>query len=415
MDDFLDELKSLSEGCHYDGSDLHIGQLVRDRFIAGLSNKQLQTFLTKKCHSDSTLLKVLEVAKGYPSRRTKVSESNTCPNCPITYKHKSDLNKHIRKHHLDHVEDLHSCLVCNKKFTSQLAVKVHERRAHFSDEDKNALPFKCPHCTKLFSKQKCVVRHCKVKHQDQYKTLFNCKLCGKTYLSSHALEVHLNLVHKNEEEIKMEIVEEPLEVTTSVKPTNNKLQLCDFCGKWVKNPKDHFLDAHVEEKPFDCDKCDFKHARKKGLKLHIKKKHGAQPHGCELCDYKSTSKYNLTEHVQMVHEQLRPHSCAICHKSFAKKSSMEEHVRVIHDQVEYVCHLCNESFKRRKNLSVHIRTFHEGKWYECSECDKKFTQKCDLKYHNNFVHLKEFDFTCEICDMNFRRQSLFEAHKFSTH
>ena len=62
LDEFLDGLSSLSTKCQYEASPLFIQNLVRDRFVAGIRNKDLQARLVK-CSDATSLDGALAIAK----------------------------------------------------------------------------------------------------------------------------------------------------------------------------------------------------------------------------------------------------------------------------------------------------------------------------------------------------------------
>merc|ERR1712012_1520027 len=53
----------------------------------------------------------------------------------------------------------------------------------------------------------------------------------------------------------------------------------------------------AEEKPFKCEKCNFRTVHKKSLRSHDNEVHlKLKPHKCQLCDYASARKDGLKNH-----------------------------------------------------------------------------------------------------------------------
>lgn len=62
----------------------------------------------------------------------------------------------------------------------------------------------------------------------------------------------------------------------------------------------HVTSVHVQEKPFESDKC----SRKPDLERHVLAVHAEQkPFSCNFCSYKSSQKGNLERRVSSVHAQ----------------------------------------------------------------------------------------------------------------
>lgn len=72
LDEFLNGLSSLSTKCQYEASPLFIQNLVRDRFVAGIRNKDLQARLIK-CSDATTLNGALAIAK---SQKLTIKQEN---------------------------------------------------------------------------------------------------------------------------------------------------------------------------------------------------------------------------------------------------------------------------------------------------------------------------------------------------
>ena len=351
LDQFAKAIAQLVSGCAYP---LPIEeQLVRDRFLAGLSDAQTQKLLLKSCHDEE-----VTSAQGFldylKREKTSREEPLQCDHCPSRFKHKGDLTHHVRQRHLDQV-DHQSCDECGNGFLTHLALRIHRRKVHKVDG------LTCPHCPQVFSHKKSLDRHCKSKHS-QLASTYTCPKCEKPHLSAHALNLHLKIGHKVHNSdvqalmpatVAVTVDSQPLGstagdqlLTTSdqVLPESHKLlsdnhvlslqpdipisdiqvlaadsltlsggpqleagveeqpsshpsKLCSLCGVMVKNPRDHALNVHSgdgDSEVFKCDSCDFSHANKKAVSAHKRTKHGARAkRECPECDYKTHSKVDL--------------------------------------------------------------------------------------------------------------------------
>ncbi|XP_041968667.1 gastrula zinc finger protein XlCGF46.1-like isoform X2 [Aricia agestis] len=177
-----------------------------------------------------------------------------CDHCPLFYKTKKTLARHIHSKHFllfyntNNVSKLRlSCKICNKKlsykswhehmsivhsvkkFMCKLCLKVfkHERylkkhvlRIHKKRKPKHLLsysPSECPLCLKMFSNKHALHTHNKTCHSEQ---TYTCKVCNstlkcKTYLNAHMLRVHYD---------------------------DGKMHVCDICTKKFKSPR--YLKIH---------------------------------------------------------------------------------------------------------------------------------------------------------------------------
>ena len=80
-----------------------------------------------------------------------------CPHCPISYKRKTPLKKHISEKH-ENVRPF-ACDLCELTFTEQFKLdrhqSVHKGKLH-----------QCPYCEKAFSQKQTLTSHIKDKHSD---------------------------------------------------------------------------------------------------------------------------------------------------------------------------------------------------------------------------------------------------------
>ena len=111
--------------------------------------------------------------------------------------------------------------------------------------------------------------------------------CSLQFGSMAVFDMHISLVHKQNEEIEYNLVckSEQNEKITPVKDIN--------------------IDAKKEEK-------------KKTVK-------------CELCDKNLSSNFSLKIHIANVHEKEKPYECNICGAKFTQKISLNGHINAIHE------------------------------------------------------------------------------------
>jgi uncharacterized Zn-finger protein len=80
----------------------------------------------------------------------------------------------------------HRCDLCPKAFTKPTLLRQH-RRVHTGE-----MPYKCPHCLKLFRFSHNLLQHVKRIHSAEKP--YKCSLCPKSFAYLHDLKTHL-IVH----------------------------------------------------------------------------------------------------------------------------------------------------------------------------------------------------------------------------
>ena len=71
--------------------------------------------------------------------------------------------------------------------------------------------------------------------------------------------------------------------------------------------KHHLATVHVEEKPFQCD----------------------------MCDYKAKAARFVFRHKQQVHDKILPHVCHVCGKGFFTAFMMKNHMANVHNRYDF--------------------------------------------------------------------------------
>jgi len=250
----------------------------------------------------------------------------------------SQRNSHMNDNH----ERLFSCELCDRKFFREVDVTDHARRSHpvlvketvstihngsMGDTDGSFDPAcVCSRCGKKFASKAYVDNHERscdgmfVRQpkftQSKMNGLWFCQEKGCPTKSSfdceYALRMHFYDNHLREEE---------------------KIFVCDYCNQ-------HFalrtlLNKHVDAahlKRFQCDWCGRRFGGKDKLKTHTYTHTGEKPYACDKCDYRTAKKYNLDTHKQSKHQdfQAKSHYCELCGKGFCTQGRVRQHKKVIH-------------------------------------------------------------------------------------
>ncbi|XP_066155307.1 histone H4 transcription factor-like [Euwallacea fornicatus] len=191
--------------------------------------------------------------------------------CGGKYPTRYKLADHLRVHTK---ERLIACPKCMALFASKTCFSDHRKRQLKTD----MRSYQCSQCLKLFSVERLLSDHMR-SHINQYK----CTMCDMTLPKPSMLAKHYRYRHMN------------------VRPFN-----CPHCSKSFVakcNLTTHLL-TH-QEKPFQCDQCEFGCKSKVGLRSHMNKVHGLDSevsYECEVCNTQFKRGDYLTHHLMKRHK-----------------------------------------------------------------------------------------------------------------
>ena len=156
----------------------------------------------------------------------------------------------------------------------------------------------------------------------------------------------------------------------------------------------HVRAIHQKIRPFKCDICKTKFAKKQNLHQHISAVHEKiKAFQCDICELKFSVKLNLNIHIETVHENVLRFKCNICNKDYASLKYLNSHKTVVHNQRSEECLICGVTLK---NLKKHIRFIHgPTPSFSCQFCEKKFKSKQSAKNHQKRFH--ENHLNSQIC------------------
>ncbi|KAM9802773.1 uncharacterized protein ACBT44_014918 [Syngnathus typhle] len=203
----------------------------------------------------------------------------------------------------------------------------------------------------------------------------SCSLCGKTFISSVHLTLHL-ASHNKERRFQ-----------------------CATCGKYF-HQNSHLMAheaIHSGNKPFKCLDCGKKFGRAAHLKTHQRIHTGEKPFKCSYCDKAFTQKSGLLSHIRM-HTAERAHKCDERSETFsslplllshkAEESAQQGKAAPDSRGVDLKCGVCCRTFIRSSYIRLHVRLKKGLRPYHCKVCNKTFA-KMDTFINHCDKHLRQ--------------------------
>ena len=205
------------------------------------------------------------------------------------------------------------------------------------DHSKEIKPFKCDHCEKTFTRRQSLKEHLNLHTRKCHK----CPHCAKVFTRADKLKIHQVSQHPEH-----------------------------------SNPGEVAL-SRIHK----CDSCDMSFAYKSYLTAHVKIVHEkAKPFSCETCGKKFAKRHRLNEHLP-IHSGEKPFKCHLCKNAFSRKQSLKNHMKYHTGENLFPCDVCGQEFNVRMHLIEHMRVHTGEKLFECHKCGKKFARKYSYKVH----------------------------------
>ena len=335
-----------------------------------------------------------------------------CNGCERKFKSLGALNKHTKHIHEKaiHEENQTKCKMCNKNYKVRASLLRHIRMIHENQRSSYYLTskdkIKCQYCDQKINKSN-MVSHIKVSHtkenncQSCQKSFRSkgalgkhmqmcltgnkpkCSLCNKAFSCEETLIRHIKMKHENEfpswyskgsKKIKCQYCEKeisgwyfPTHINMHQKDLNEKD--CEFCVRSfqsIESLRNHVKVNHGEKSK--CVYCGKLYLHRDSLFSHIKEYHIKDPNErhCELCKKSFPSQKFLSDHVQNFHQGVKPNKCKQCPKSYFHNETLKAHIVKKHLQKELmgnaneiVCSLCNKMFSSKLDFENHFSKLHE--------------------------------------------------------
>uniref|UniRef100_A0ABD2WRW4 C2H2-type domain-containing protein n=1 Tax=Trichogramma kaykai TaxID=54128 RepID=A0ABD2WRW4_9HYME len=331
--------------------------------IFALSQELARHTRDAKCSSD----KLAEVVDKTTEDVTKTRAGKlwNCDKCPFTSESKVDRLYHKALHEGFMEQESSSdrkclkklkCPVCDGTF-AKMSLKDHIRAYHTQER-----PFTCPKCSGKFPRRSALTNHEKTCGVDkvaatlvrQRERKYDCKVCGSSFFTGHALRQHMmrhdgknfkcdmpgcltELRTKNELRRHREIVHD----------VKGQKYYCNDCSYLSKSKQylithwknQHGADAKEKEARFTCNEpgCNFRTPLKTRLTRHVRVHTGERPYKCPHCDFSCNNLENLRKHVvSNKHPGKSLFSCRLCQAENAFETNLTKelkaHLVIVHPE-----------------------------------------------------------------------------------
>jgi hypothetical protein len=279
---------------------------------------------------------ILELKKN----NEKLEECNFCDKLYVQ-KHKIS---HLKIYHKN--DNLIGCGYsrCFSYFRSEKEKQNHEALVHASTKKS-----KCIFCN-LFYPAHTMLFHFRSMHKSLIPSAFKCKLnCRCYFLTEADLNEHIASVHNNyfmRQEVQCiycnKIYSDKYTLRGHIENIHPMVKIrCRFRGCiqyfHTQNKADtHFVQQHkkiVNNKKFQCLKCNFRSASKGDYKHHISQMHGDFSIPCPKCSKRFRSSATLDTHLAVTHKP--PKACPHCNRSYSF-ASLKFHLK------QEKCKRCNK-------------------------------------------------------------------------
>lgn len=271
-----------------------------------------------------------------------------CPQCDKWCADRTKLKTHLVSHQ---TEKKFSCNLCDQSYKHKNNLDRHVRITHYNEKK-----YLCHFCDKRFSQHNVLKAHLYVHIESPYV----CDLCHRSFHSKGHLRMHKNLPSCQHRIVRKVKKNQNIKTVSPRKTYRNqrKVLLCPFCGKVSLSFSSHIyhVRTHTGEKPYECSICKKTFPSSQSLRVHNRIHTDERPYACDQCPLTFRQNPHLHMH-KLIHSGERPHKCPVCQKSFVLRGNLNVHMRLHTGEMPYQCTLCTKRFTNIHSFKRH-KLFH---------------------------------------------------------
>ena len=339
-------------------------------------------------------LRMEETEKAYTSSSPVLkSEPDhfSCAKCQETFTLGSRLQKHMRRDHKEHNDDLDQAL---------LAIEIQHEKPQGMEDNKK---LRTPKITRD-------MREVAINILAKYNSLKAPKHGGERLSHEDNVAAHEDFVAITGHQINLE---QWRKITQSLrmKEADKKYASKSYSVLLPKVDPVHFL----------CADCPKTFPLRSSLRKHISRHHKKyKMQTCDKCGLSFSSVRTLDHHVKTKHTSYaeREYKCTFpgCTMAFVLAGSLKGHKRK-HGERNFVCDHCGESYWNNGQLTHHLRIKHKALpelKLKCKHCEEIFPCYTTRQLHTNLIHFPE-RYKCSTCQKSYASDSLLKRHTQSAH
>lgn len=288
---------------------------------------------------------------------------------PCTQCHKSfSRSHHLKSHMRTHTgERPFACDLCQRSFAKHSDLTRHKQFVHGSV----TTFYICEECGRTFSRKDHLKSHL-LTHKnrplkssgenddDSFIKTYSCDNCGRAYIRLENLKKH--------QEQRCESVEKSGNISKTIVDDLKDERITE---KVFKGINFHFMSVNDVKNRVDntlrsypCEFCSRLFIRKDHLKNHERTHTGERPFQCERCDKRFAKRFVMTRHLRNVHRvNTKMHKCPDCDRMFARTDHLKTHMRIhilaaVRNKTKskvHICGICEKEFTRSDNLKTHMK------------------------------------------------------------
>ena len=184
----------------------------------------------------------------------------------------------------------------------------------------------------------------------------------------------------------------------------------------MKHVKSYVSSVHEGNKPYECDRCEYRFKDIPNLYRHISSVHDGVRYKCVVCESSFMTEDELNSHISSVHERNKLFQCKMCDYRSSQKDKLFMHISSIHDveETSYKCPICNSEFTKEQDFIKHVSMVHERKSQVKIPIVVNYSSRTNSSKSNSSME-NEKPLNCKSCELKFINASSLIQHIEKNH